>query len=130
VIVDSSALVAILLREPGFELFERAISKSSQTRISAAGFVEVSIVIESRGGAEAMRFLESLVRRGGISIEAVSVEQAFLARECYSDYGKGRHPAGLNFGDCFSYALAKATGEPLLFKGDDFRKTDVVPALP
>jgi ribonuclease VapC len=76
------------------------------------------------------RFLESLLRRASISIESVTVEQALPAREAYSDYGKGRHPAGLNFGDCFSYALAKATGEPLLFIGDDFRKTDVIPALP
>ena len=70
------------------------------------------------------------MRRAAISIEPVTVEQALLAREAFSDYGKGRHPAALNFGDCFSYALAKATGEPLLFKGDDFQKTDVIPALP
>jgi ribonuclease VapC len=130
VIIDSSAIIAILLRETGFEQFERAISKASVPRISAAGFVEVSIVIESRGGAEVIRYFESIIRQGGISVEAVSVEQAWLARDAYSNYGKGRHSAGLNFGDCFSYALAKATGEPLLFKGDDFRKTDVIPALP
>src|SRR5579863_3693365 len=114
----------------GFEQLERAISKASVPRISAAGFVEVSIVIESRGGAEVVRYFESIIRQGGISVEPVSVEQAWLARDAYSNYGKGRHSAGLNFGDCFSYALAKATGEPLLFKGDDFRKTDVIPALP
>jgi ribonuclease VapC len=130
VIVDTAALIAILSREPGFEVLDDAITRAPSCRLSAAGFVETSIVVESRGGAEARRFLESLLRRASISIESVTVEQALPAREAYSDYGKGRHPAGLNFGDCFSYALAKATGEPLLFIGDDFRKTDVIPALP
>ncbi len=129
-IVDTSALIAILAREPGFEILDDAITRAPSCRLSAAGFVETSIVLESRGGADARRFLESLLRRAGLSIEPVTAEQALLAREGYSDYGKGRHPAGLNFGDCFSYALAKATGEPLLFKGDDFRKTDVIPAIP
>jgi ribonuclease VapC len=130
VIVDTSVLVAILAREPGFELLDDAITRAPSCRLSAAGYVETSIVVESRGGPDARRFLESLMRRAAISIEPVTVEQALLAREAFSDYGKGRHPAGLNFGDCFSYALAKATGEPLLFKGDDFQKTDVIPALP
>jgi ribonuclease VapC len=130
VIVDTSVLVAILSREQGFELLDDAITRAPSCRLSAAGFVETSIVVESRGGADARRFLESLLRRAAISIEPVTVEQALLAREAFFDYGKGRHPAGLNFGDCFSYALAKFTGEPLLFKGDDFRKTDVIPALP
>jgi ribonuclease VapC len=130
VIVDTSALIAILAREPGFEILDDAITRAPSCRLSAAGFVETSIVLESRGGADARRFLESLLRRAAVSIEPVTAEHALLAREGYSDYGKGRHPAGLNFGDCFSYALAKATGEPLLFKGDDFRKTDVIPAIP
>ncbi len=129
-IVDTSALVAILSREPGFELLDDAITRAPFCRLSAASFVETSIVIESRGGADARRFLESLLRRSAISIEPVTAEQALLAREAFFDYGKGRHSAGLNLGDCFSYALAKATDEPLLFKGDDFRKTDVIPALP
>ena len=129
-IVDTSALITILAREQGFELFDDAISRAPSCRLSAAGFVETSIVVESRGGPGARRFLESLLRSSGISIEPVTVEQALLAREAFFDYGKGRHPAGLNFGDCFSYALAKATGEPLLFKGDDFRQTDVFAALP
>jgi ribonuclease VapC len=130
VIVDTSALVAILSREPGFELLDEAITQAPSCRLSAAGFVETSIVVESRGGADARRFLESLLRRAAISVEPVTVEQALLAREAFSDYGKGRNPASLNFGDCFSYALAKATGEPLLFKGEGFGKTDVIPALP
>lgn len=129
-IVDTSALIAILAREPGFEILDDAITRAPTCRLSAAGFVETSIVLESRGGADARRFLESLLRRAAVSIEPVTAEQALLAREAYSDYGKGRHPARLNFGDCFSYALAKATGEPLLFTGDNFRKTDVIPALP
>jgi ribonuclease VapC len=89
-----------------------------------------SVVVESRGGADARRFLESLLRRAAISVEPVTVQQAVLAREAFSDYGKGRHPASLNFGDCFSYALAKATAEPLLFKGENFGQTDVISALP
>jgi ribonuclease VapC len=130
VIVDTSALIAILAREPGFEILDEAITRAPTCRLSAAGLVETSIVLESRGGADARRFLESLLRRAAVSIEPVTAEQALLAREAYSDYGKGRHPARLNFGDCFSYALAKATGEPLLFTGDDFGKTDVISAIP
>jgi ribonuclease VapC len=129
VIVDASAILAILFREAGFEAFDTAVAGASSCRISAAGFVEVSIVVESRGGDQALRQSDSLFREARISVEPVTEEQAYLARQAYSDYGKGRHPAGLNFGDCFSYALAKATGEPLLFKGDDFRKTDVQPAI-
>jgi ribonuclease VapC len=130
VIVDSSALLAILLREPGSEVFDEAIVAATATRISAPTFVEVSIVLESRTGAQGVLLWESMLRESRIAIEPFTEEHAFLARQAFSDYGKGRHPASLNFGDCFSYALAKATGEPLLFKGDDFHKTDVLPALP
>ena len=84
--------------------------------------------MESRGGDQGLRQCDSLFRRAGISIEPVTEEQALLARQGFSDYGKGRHPAGLNFGDCFAYALAKATGEQLLFKGSDFIHTDLEPA--
>ncbi len=128
-IVDASAVLAILFREPGYEEFESAIADASSCSISAAGFVEVSIVVQSRGGHVGRHQVDSLLRRAGIAIEPVTEEQALVARQGFSDYGKGRHPAGLNFGDCFSYALAKATGEPLLFKGDDFNKTDVQPAI-
>jgi ribonuclease VapC len=130
VIVDSSALLAILLCEPGSEVFDQAIVAATAARISAPTYVEVSIVLESRTGAQGVLLWESMMRESNISIEAFTEEHAFLARQAFSDFGKGRHPAGLNFGDCFSYALARATGEPLLFKGDDFRKTDVTPALP
>jgi ribonuclease VapC len=130
VIIDTSALLAVLLRETGFEAFESALVDAPSRRISAASFVEVSIVVESRGGDKALRQCDELLRRAGVAIEPVTEEQALRARQGFSDYGKGRHAAGLNFGDCFSYALAKATGEALLFKGDDFRKTDVESALP
>jgi len=130
VIVDSSALLAMLLSEPGGEIFGRAIVNADAVRISAPTFVEVSVVLTSRTGAKGVLLWESMVRQLKIVIEPFTEEHAFLARQAFFDYGKGRHPAGLNFGDCFSYALAKASGEPLLFKGDDFRQTDVIPALP
>jgi ribonuclease VapC len=129
-ILDSSAVLAILFREPGYESFEIAIADAPFCRISAAGFVEVSIVIESRGRDPGLRQCDEFFRSAEINIEPVTEEQAYLARQAFSDYGKGHHPAGLNFGDCFSYALAKTAGEPLLFKGDDFRHTDIRPALP
>jgi ribonuclease VapC len=129
-ILDSSAVLAILFREPGFEAYEKSVANASACRLSAASFLEISIVLESRAGDAAIRQLDALVRQARIQLEPVTEEQALLARQGYSDFGKGRHPAGLNFGDCFAYALAKFTGEPLLFKGDDFRQTDVQPALP
>jgi ribonuclease VapC len=128
-ILDTSAVLAVVLGEPGFEIFVDAIAGSPVCRISAASFVEASIVAESRLGDQGLRQRDSFFRTSRISIEPVTEEQALLARQAYSDYGKGRHPAGLNFGDCFAYALAKSTGEPLLFKGDRFRQTDIHPAL-
>ena len=123
-------MLAIVLGEPGFEVFVEAISSAPSCRISAASFVEASMVAESRIGDQGIRQCDSFFRSSGVSVEPVTQEQALLARQGYSDYGKGRHAAGLNFGDCFSYALAKATGEPLLFKGQDFSQTDIQPALP
>ena len=128
-ILDSSAVLAIVLGESDLELFARAISDATIRRISAASFVESSIVADRRGGAEGLRQFDLFVQDSRVVIESVTQEQALLARRCFSDYGKGHHPAGLNFGDCFAYALAKSTGEPLLFKGDDFRHTDIVPAV-
>jgi ribonuclease VapC len=130
VIVDSSALLAILLCEPGSQVFDQTILGAAAPKISAPTFVEVSIVIDTRTGAQGVLLWETVLREFRIAIEPFTEEHAFLARQAYSDYGKGRHPAGLNFGDCFSYALAKATGEPLLFKGEDFRRTDIISALP
>jgi ribonuclease VapC len=128
VIVDSSALLAVIFGEPDFEVFGQILGETSACKMSAATFVEVMIVAESRGSDRAVRHAESLVRQG-IAIVPVTAEQAYLAAQGFSTYGKGRHSARLNFGDCFSYALAKALDEPLLFKGDDFRKTDITPAM-
>lgn len=128
-ILDSSSLVAILAEEPDEEIYVQAISRASRCRISAGNFIELSIVIDSQFGVEVAQQCDALFRRVGIVIEPVTVEQAHLARQAFHDFGRGRHAAGLNFGDCFAYALAKVTGEPLLFKGEDFSKTDIVPAL-
>ncbi len=97
--------------------------------MSAASFLEAGITRDSQAGAAAGRQLDAFLRRAGIAIEAVTVEQAHLARQAYLDFGKGRHPAGFNFGDCFAYALAKSLGEPLLFKGRDFSQTDIASCL-
>jgi ribonuclease VapC len=129
VILDTSALVAILVKEPDSGRYIEAISNAPRCRISAGNFIELSIVIEGQFGLEVLRQCDALIRRIGIVIEPVTVEQAHVARQAFSDFGKGHHPAALNFGDCFAYALAKVTSEPLLFKGEDFRKTDIVPAL-
>ncbi len=97
--------------------------------MSAGNLIELSAVVEGQFGIEVAQQCDALLRRAGIVIEPVTVEQAHLARQAFHDFGKGRHAAGLNFGDCFAYALAKITGEPLLFKGNDFKKTDVVSAV-
>jgi ribonuclease VapC len=124
-IIDTSALLAILFQEEDAEQFVRAIATETVCRMSAANFLEAAINIDSRGGAEASRQLDSFIRRTGIEIAEVTVTQAQIARQAYQDFGKGRHKAGLNFGDCFAYALARDTGEPLLFKGNDFIYTDI-----
>ena len=97
--------------------------------MSAATFVEVAIVVEAQTKNSGSRQLDAFFRRAGIVIEPVTEEQAHLARQAYTDFGRGAYPAGLNFGDCFSYALAKVTGEALLFKGEDFKKTDIASAI-
>jgi ribonuclease VapC len=124
-IVDTSALIAILFAEPDAETYARAIARADRCRISAANHVEVAIVVEAQTGDSGSRQFDAFFRRAGITVEAVTEEHAHLARHAYSEFGKGRHRAGLNFGDCFAYALARATGEPLLYKGEDFDKTDV-----
>lgn len=128
-ILDSSPLIAILAQEPDAERYVQAISRAPRCRISAGNFIELSIVIESQFGVEVAQQCDALFRRIGVVIEPVTVEQAYLARQAFHDFGRGRHAAGLNFGDCLAYALSKETGEPLLFKGDDFKKTDVISAL-
>lgn len=128
-VIDTSALVAILAAEPEQQRFIHAIEAAESCRLSAASWVETSIVVESRHGAAGLYYLDQLLSRADIEITTVDQQQARSAREAYRQYGKGRHPAGLNFGDCFSYALAAARAEPLLFKGNDFSQTDIVPAL-
>lgn len=128
-IVDSSAILAILFAEPDAAVFAKAMSEADACKISAATFVEVAVVVEAQTQDRGSRQLDAFLRRAGFVIEPVTEEQAHLARQAYSDFGKGHHPACLNFGDCFSYALAKASGEALLFKGGDFSKTDIVSAL-
>jgi ribonuclease VapC len=129
-IVDTSALVAILQDEPERTSFIDLIDSAAALKISAVSFVEVSRILESRYGAEGLLSLDRFLDRAGIEVVAVDARQAIEARRAFSRFGKGRHPAGLNFGDCFSYALSVCLGEPLLFKGDDFGVTDIVPATP
>jgi ribonuclease VapC len=128
-ILDTSALVAVLFGEPEADAYTRLIHDADRCLISAGSFLELSIVIERLAGLEVARQCDMFFRRAGIIVEPFTVEQAHIARQAFHDSGKGRHPAGLNFGDCFAYALTKVTGEPLLFKGKDFKKTDVVSAL-
>jgi ribonuclease VapC len=129
-IVDSSALIAILHGEPEARKLAAAIEGASASRISAANFLEAAIVIDCGASPVASRRLDEFCREAPLLITPVDETQARIAREAYRDFGKGSgHAARLNFGDCFAYALAKATGETLLFKGGDFRHTDVTPAL-
>ncbi len=124
-ILDTSVVVAILGAEHDAKLFAEAIAKALERRMSAVAYMEAGIVLDSRRDVALSRGLDDFVRNARVVIEPVTAEQARLAREAYRDFGKGRHRAGLNFGDCFGYALARDKGEPLLFKGDDFRMTDV-----
>ena len=129
-IIDSSALIAILRDEPEAMTCAKAIEAASHRRISAANFVESAIVIDGSRDPVASRRFDDLVKEAQLVIEPVTEAQARIAREAYRDFGRGSgHPARLNFGDCLSYALARATGEPLLLKGDDFAHTDITPAL-
>ncbi len=129
-VIDTSALLAILQDEPKRRAFNEAIEAADSRLMSTATFVEVSIVIESRYGAEGLGDLDLFVDQAGIELVALDVDQAKVARRAFSRFGKGRHPAGLNYGDCFAYALAMLLGEPLLFKGEDFPQTDVKPLIP
>ena len=124
-VIDSSAVVAILLNEPERDSFNRAIEAAERRAMSVASFVETSMVIESRFGPEGIRDLDLFIAKARIELIAVDAEQGHVARTAFRDYGKRRHRAGLNFGDCFAYALAKSLDEPLLFKGTDFALTDI-----
>ena len=127
--MDSSALIAVLRNEPGSEIYLSALADAAPLAISAATLVETAIVAEGKGGARAGLDLDALMRRLEIEVIPFTAEHAALAREGFRRFGKGRHPAGLNVGDCFAYALARARHQPLLFKGDDFARTDVKAAL-
>jgi ribonuclease VapC len=124
-VIDTSAILAILQREPERRSFLEAIEAAESTRMSVASFVETSIVIESRYGSEGLRDLDRFISRASIELVPVDSEQGQLARSAFSRFGKGRHRAGLNYGDCFSYAAAINLAEPLMCKGDDFIHTDV-----
>jgi ribonuclease VapC len=128
-ILDTSAIVGVLFREPEAAHYARLIHDADRCRISAGTYLELSVVFIRQTAPDADRQWEMFLRRADIIVEPFTVEQAHLARQAFHDFGKGRHPAGLNFGDCFSYALAKFTGEPLLFKGEGFKKTDLVSAV-
>jgi len=124
-VIDTSALIALLNNEPESARLALAIESDATRLISAATVVEAGLVIEARYGPEGGRELDLLIAKAGLSIEAVTPEQAEVARGAWRRFGRGRHSAGLNFGDCFSYALAKVTGEPLLYQGGDFTHTDI-----
>ncbi|MGA7558129.1 MAG: type II toxin-antitoxin system VapC family toxin [Terriglobales bacterium] len=128
-ILDTSALIAILRFEAEAPEFAKIIENAAQPRISAVGYVEAGAVIDGSKDPVASRRFDQLIEEAQIAIEPVTEAQARIARQAYRDFGKASgHPAKLNFGDCFSYALAKSKGEPLLFKGQDFSRTDVRPA--
>jgi ribonuclease VapC len=124
-ILDSSAIVAILRAEPEAPDFAKAIEATASRRISAVSYVEAAVVIDRSNDAVASRRFDDFWRASQIAIETVTPQQALIARQAYRDFGKGRHKAGLNFGDCFAYALAKEMDEALLCKGEHFRHTDV-----
>lgn len=124
-IVDTSAIVAVLRAEPEGPDFAKAIEASQSRHVSAVSYVEAAVVIDSGRDAVASRRFDDFFRVSRIAIEAVTPKQAEIARQAYRDFGKGRHKAGLNLGDCFAYALAKEMDEPLLFKGNDFNRTDI-----
>lgn len=130
-IVDTFALIAIAQGEQTSSLVKERLLASSGTRISAANMLETWMVVDRRGGPEALPILEGIIAKINLRIEPVTPAHVDIAREAWSRYGKGSgHPAQLNFGECFAYALAKQTGEPLLFVGDDFIHTDLTFAVP
>ena len=128
-IVDTSAILAALFDEPDAGSFVRAIAEASSCQMSTANYLEATIVVEARAGTDGGAVLDLFIERAGIELVPVSAEQTLAARSAWRRFGKGNHAAGLNFGDCFAYALAEITGEPLLYKGEDFALTDVKSAL-
>jgi ribonuclease VapC len=129
IVVDTSAIMAILFQEDGASSAAKALAEASSRFLAAANLVEASIVAEARKGAAGALEFDALIETAGIEIVPVSEDTARAARVAWRRYGKGRHPAGLNFGDCFAYGLAKEKGAPLLAVGADFSKTDIVMAI-
>jgi len=129
-VIDTSALLAILLDEPERRGFNELIEAARTRLISAATLLETAIILEARRGEAAGRELDLFLHRARFEVVPVDADQVEIARAAYRRYGRGFHPAGLNYGDCFSYALAAATGEALLFKGSDFAQTDIAPVGP
>lgn len=127
-VIDTSALMAILLGESEAESFSQSIAGDSKRLISALSLLEAAIVIHARKGPAGTRELDLLLHAAGVTVVSLDEDQALLARAAYEKYGKGHHPAALNLGDCCSYALSRSSGEPLLFKGNDFSQTDVAVA--
>ena len=128
-VVDTSALLAIFLAEPERRQFLDAITRGGTRCISAANVLETGIVLEARRGEAAGREFDLFLHHAKLEVVPVDSDQTEIARVAWRKYGKGRHPAGLNFGDCFAYALAKVLDQPILFKGDDFTHTDISPAI-
>ena len=128
-VIDTSALIAILFGEPEALSFTRVLAGETLKLISSFNALETGIVVEARKGEAGGREFDLLMHRAQIEIVAMNADQAELARAAWRKYGKGNHPAGLNIGDCCAHALAKYSGEPLLFKGDDFSQTDIQPAI-
>ena len=124
-IIDTSAILAILFCEPDAGRYEDAIATAWPRRMSAVALLEAAMVVEGRGGAEAGLELDVLLEKATVELVPVTSEHANSARRAWRRFGKGNHPAALNFGDCFAYALAETTGEPLLYKGADFARTDI-----
>jgi ribonuclease VapC len=124
-IVDASALIAILQNEPETVALSKSLLEAPICRISPVNYVEAAVVAENNANPVLRRKLDDLIRDASISIETITPKQAEIAREAYRDFGEGRHKASLNLGDCFAYALAKEMREPLLFKGNNFAETDV-----
>jgi ribonuclease VapC len=128
-IVDSSALLTVILNESDEPRMAAAMVDAPVLRMSAANWVEAALVVDSSRSPRAKARFEDLIRELGIELVPVTIEAAYRCRAAHADYGRGNHPARLNYGDCFAYALAKLSGEPLLFIGNDFAQTDVEPAL-
>lgn len=124
-VIDSSAVLAVLFDEPERQAFTLSIERDPRRLMSTANFLESALVAETRRGEPAGRELDLLLHRADVQLVPLDADHVALARSAWRRFGKGRHPAGLNFGDCFAYALAAASGEPILFKGEDFSHTDI-----